>query len=370
MILVRYVLKEILIPLVVWIGFLFLLLIVMQFLRGSELLLGSSVTLMDMLELFVYLGPHFLVMAVPIAFMLAILLGLGRLNEDREVLALASLGVSPQQLAVAPMVIGLLLSGALMFLAFNAEPWGLRMVSARVTDVIKRNVIGDVKGGTFYEDLTSLVLFVEKVDAEQGRWENVLLHDDRDPNAPLLVLARTGSVRPGELKEGLKLGLREGEVHRATRASEDYAVVTFERGDLAVELGGYSFRKNRFPRSPKEEMFPGELLEAAEEAEKSGHDSRPFLMAFHGRLGRAFTPFAFAVLGAPLALARSSAGRARGFLLTILGYIGYYVLNRLADGWGVQGKLPVELAAQLANLVFVVFGLVALSRIQRVRSPR
>lgn len=370
MILIRYILKEILLPLVVWIGFLFLLLIVMQFLRGSELLLGSSVTLMDLLELFLYLGPHFLVMAVPIAFMLAILLGLGRLNEDREVLALASLGVSPQQLAVAPMVIGVLLSGLLLFMSFNAEPWGLRMVSQRVTEVVKKNVIGDVKGGTFYEDLTSLVLFVERVDAKEGRWHNVLLHDDRDPNAPLLVLARTGTVQPGESRAGLKLALREGEVHRATRASEDYAVVNFERGELSVVLGGASLRKNRFPRAPKEEMFPGELLAAADEAQASGQDARPFMMAFHGRLGRAFTPFAFAVLCAPLALARSSAGRARGFLLTILGYIGYYVLTRLSDGWGTQGRLPVILAGQLPNLVFCLFGLIAMTRIQRVRSPR
>lgn len=370
MTLVRYILKEILIPLVVWIGFLFLLLIVMQFLRGSELLLGSAVTPLDLLQLFIFLGPHFLVMAVPIAFMLAILLGLGRLNEDREVVALASLGVSPLQLAMAPMVIGLGLSALMMFMSFNAEPWGLRMVTERVTDVVKRNVIGDVKGGTFYEDLSSLVLFVENVDAEKGIWQNVLLHDDRDPNAPLLVLARVGTVQPGESRDALKLALREGEVHRATRASDDYAVVNFERGDLAVTMGGYSFKKNRFPRSPKEEMFPSELLAAADEAEAAGRDSKPFLMAFHGRLGRALTPFAFAVLGAPLALARSSAGRARGFLLTLLGYITYYVLNRIFENWGNQGRLPVALAGQLTNIVFCVLGIVALMRVQRVRMAR
>ena len=43
-ILTRYLLRELLVPLVLWVTFLFLLLFVMQFLRGSEVLLGSAVT--------------------------------------------------------------------------------------------------------------------------------------------------------------------------------------------------------------------------------------------------------------------------------------------------------------------------------------
>ena len=42
-------------------------------------------------SLILYLAPHFLVMALPIAFLLAILLGLGRLAEDRELTALQAL---------------------------------------------------------------------------------------------------------------------------------------------------------------------------------------------------------------------------------------------------------------------------------------
>ncbi len=102
MILARYLLKELLVPLVVWVAFLFLLLFVMQFLRGTEVLLGSAVTLGDIGRLILYLAPHFLVMALPIAFLLAILLGLGRLSEDRELTALQALGISPTQLLAGP----------------------------------------------------------------------------------------------------------------------------------------------------------------------------------------------------------------------------------------------------------------------------
>ena len=45
----RYLLRELLVPLGVWVAFMFLLLFVMQFLRGTDVLLGSSVTAWDLL---------------------------------------------------------------------------------------------------------------------------------------------------------------------------------------------------------------------------------------------------------------------------------------------------------------------------------
>ena len=41
--LARYLLKELLVPLCVWVAFMFLLLFVMQFLRGTDVLLGSAI---------------------------------------------------------------------------------------------------------------------------------------------------------------------------------------------------------------------------------------------------------------------------------------------------------------------------------------
>jgi lipopolysaccharide export system permease protein len=367
--LARYLLKELIVPLVVWVVFLFLLLFVMQFLRGTEVLLGSAVTLGDISRLILYLAPHFLVMALPIAFLLAILLGLGRLSEDRELTALQALGISPTQLLAGPMAIGMLLSGLMLLLSFTGEPWGMSAVRDLVNEVIKKNVAGDVKSGVFYEDLSDLTLYAEKVDGKGERWTHVLLHDDREPSSPLLVLAQTGRLSTSGGEEGLRLVLKEGEVHRATRAAADYSLLRFEQGEISVGLGGSMNRKNRF-RAPKEEMTPGELLQAAEEAEKSGGDPRPFLMSLHSRLGNALAPLSFALLGTPLAIGRRQAGRAWGYLLTLSGYVLFYVLSRAFEHMGTQGKLPVLLAGQLANLLFVAVGVFAMWRVSRSGTVR
>ena len=263
--LARYLLRELLVPLLLWVAFLFLLLFVMQFLRGTEVLLGSAVTPWDFLRLILHLSPHLLVMSLPVGFLLAILLGLGRLGEDRELLALLSLGATPWQLARVPLAVGGVLGVLVLLLASTAEPWGLKQVKVQVSEVIKKNVLGDVRPGVFYEDLTDLTLYAQEVDRERGVWTHVLVHDDRDPRAPLLVLAHEGTVNPSGRGASLAVGLQGGEVHRAEHTGTDYAVLSFRDGSLSIGVEDSILRKNHF-RSPKEELTPRELLAAAEEA--------------------------------------------------------------------------------------------------------
>ena len=360
--LARYLLKEILVPLAGWLGFLFVLLFVMSFLRGTDVLLGSGVTAGDLVRFTLFLTPHFLQQAIPIAFLLAILLGVGRLAEDGELTALHSVGVSPSQLLVGPLLLGGLLGSLMLVMSFTAEPWGLRAVKAAANEIIKKNLVGDVKPGVFYEDLTNLTLYAETVDREDRHWTNVLLHDDRDQASPLLVLARQGRINPSGSWGALTLALEDGVVHRANRSSAEYTVVAFERGEVGVGVTDAFSRKNRF-RSPKEELTPAELWEAADAAADRGEDDRPYRMTFHWRFGQALMPVAFAVMGTPLAMGRRQSGRARGYLLTIVGYVLYYVLARLCVSLGEQGQMAMLLAGQLPNVVFAVLGMVGLRQV-------
>ena len=352
--LVRYLLRELLVPLLLWVVFLFLLLFVMQFLRGTEVLLGSAVTPWDFLRLVVHLSPHLLVMSLPVGFLLAILLGLGRLGEDRELLALLSLGATPWQLARVPLAVGGALGVLVLLLAATAEPWGLKQVKVQVSEVIKKNVLGDVRPGVFYEDLTDLTLYAQDVDKERGVWTHVLVHDDRDSRAPLLVLAHEGTVNPSGRGASLSVGLKAGQVHRAEPTGTDYAVLTFREGNLSIGVEDSILRKNHF-RSPKEELTPRELLAAANEARAQQKSPAPFLTAFHVRLAEGLTPLAFALFGVPLAMS-SRAARTRGYLLALGAYVAYYLVERSFENLGTAGRLAPWLAGMAPNLVFGALG--------------
>jgi lipopolysaccharide export system permease protein len=360
----RYLLAEIVFPLAAWVAFLFVLLLVGAILQGPEVLLGSSVTVGDLGRFTLYLTPHFLMQALPVAFLLALLLGLGRLAEDRELTALQAVGVGPWRLLGGPLALGVALSAGLLYLSFSAQPAGMRAVRGMANEVIKRNLVGDVKPGVFYEDLAELTLYAERVDEGERHWRHVLVHDNREPSSPLLVLAREGTVNPAGEASAFKLVLNEGTVHRDHRTRGEYTTVDFEGGELVMGVGDAFFLKNRF-RSPKEELTPRELLQSAGEARARGEDPRGWMVAFHSRVARVLMPLAFAMLGTPLAIGRRRTGRAWGYLLTLLGYVGYYVLARVFVGLGERGQLLPLLAGHLPNAICVVAGLWALARINR-----
>ena len=361
-ILARYCLREVLAPLLAWLGLLWVMLFVMSFLRGTEVLLGSTITPLDFGRFIVWLSPQFFIQAAPIAFLLAVLLGLGRLAEDGELRAMAALGVAPRRLLAGPVLLALGLSAVMGALAFTAQPWGLKSVRIAATELIKRNLAGDVRPGVFHEEVADFTLYAEGVAGR--RWDKVMVFDGRDPSAPLLVLAQAGEVKPGTADdETIQLELQRGEVHRAGAASDEYAVAGFERAALTLQVGNNIFLKNRF-RSPREEQSPTELLDAGVEAAAHGESARPFEVAFHWRLGQVAMPLAFACVGVPLALGRRG-GRSRSFLLTLAAYVGYYLLARSCVSMGERGVVPALLAGQLPNLVFIAAGLSGLAWLTR-----
>lgn len=356
--LARYVSVEVLVPLANWVVFFFFLFLAMSFLRGTELLLGSAVTAADLLGFILFLTPHFLQQAMPIAFLLAILLGLGRLSEDGELTAMRALGVGPWRLLVWPMSLALLLGLASLAITSTLEPWGMRAVTRSANELIKRNVMGDVRPEVFYDDIPNFVVYTERVLPE-GAWENVLIHDSRDRATPQLLLARRGRLEPENERDEVRLLLNGGNLHRMNPEQDDYAVADFEQGQLLLNVEG-AMGKNTFKR-PHEELTPGQLLEAAATAEKP----LPFLVTFHSRVGRALMPLAFALLATALALGGRGARRGRGFLLSIVGYVLYYVLAQVGSGLGAKGLLPPVVAGQLANAVFFALGGWAMARAAR-----
>lgn len=349
----RYLFREIGAPLLAWTGFLFLMFFVTAFLRGTEVLLGSAVTPLDVARFAVYLTPQFVVQALPIALLLALLLGLGRLSEDGELKAMQSLGVSPRAFFAAPLLLGLLITVVLVAMAFTVQPWGMASVRKAGNDILRRNLMSDVKAGVFHEEVMGFTLYAEHVEPG-GRWRHVLLFDARDAQSPMLVVAKAGGVRPTIWEDALVFELEDGSIHRATRSTDEYVTIDFERGSFRAAVAD-SFRRNRL-MSPREEWTPLELYQAAAQAREHGESPLPLAVSLHWRLGQLLMPLAFALLGAPLALFRRGGSRARGFLLTLAGFVAYYLLARTGVQLGEKAQLPALLAGQLPNLVFAAVG--------------
>jgi lipopolysaccharide export system permease protein len=361
----RYLAREILLPFGAGLVFLTQLLIATQLLAQAEVIFGSGVSAWDILAVAGALTPHFLGYVLPVAFLLGAVLGVGRLAEDREVVALGAAGISPVTLVRTPVVLGVLVALAALAVSLWAEPAGLRSARLRLNDVIRRNLTNDVRGGVFFEEIPNLTVYVE--EARGGRWSNVLISDRSDPRAPLLALAREGRLDAAGEGDTLRLSLADGEVHREQPAAGGGQYVRGAFGEATVTLGagrGVSDR-NRLVGS-RFELRPSQIVARAEEDERAGKafDARRWRSFLHRKIAGPVAILAFALLAAPIAAARRG-GRAAGYALTLLAVVGYYAVLRTGEGLGQRGALPVWLGPHLGNVLVAALGLLLTWRMAR-----
>lgn len=354
MILHRYLVREIVPPLLAGLAFLFQLLLVLQILSMDAAVFGPAVHLGDIGKTVLFLAPRFLALAMPLAFMLAIMLGVGRLSEDRELVALASVGRGPSSLYPVPVALGLVLTLVGLFLSLRAEPWGMRGIRRHLNAVIKENVAGGVDPKTFYDELPRFTLYAEGLHADKRGWNRLLLHDERGDGAPILILAQHGRVLEGDGGNLLRLQLADGEMHREGEST--YGVVGFEQAEIALGVGEHLGRKNKFG-NPTVEMTAAQLGVAEEQARAAGDQPRAAQLrsARHERYAQPFAVLAMALLGVPLAALRRG-GRAVGYIGTVGAFVVYYLLARVGTQLSENGALPPALAAQVPNLVFALTG--------------
>lgn len=359
----RLIFKEIIIPFGVALAMITLLLIVMQLLQLNEVLFGGGFNPLGTLRVALYLMPHFGTVAIPLAFLLAILLGLGRMAEDNELFALSALGRSPLGLYGVVLLLSSVLGLAVGFIGYEGEAWGMNGLRRQLNELIKRNVAAEIRPGTFYEDIPRYTIYVAEHD-ENANWERVLIFDGREEKTPLLLLSQRGEVESEGADSMMGVRLNDGEMHRVDAAG-GYMRANFDSARLSVGVSSFFRRRNKFNR-PTNELRIGEMPAAAAQARQSGNekDARRIETAFHARHAAVFSCLIFGLVAVPMA-ARGRSGRGNSYVATFLAFAGYYVLLTVAAGLGESGRLLPPLAAWVPNIVGFVLAAALFFRLLR-----
>src|SRR3984957_3820399 len=181
------------------------------------------------LELFALSLPPILLLSMPFGVLVGILVGLGRLSSDNEMIAMRSAGVS-SRVVVSPVLgfalVAMLLSG---LCAAWLNPLAIRAEYKIRNSVAASQLTADVEPRVFEDQFTNdnTVLYVNDVKAENGPvaiWNGVFIADltppaerktglkDAQPG-PTVTVAREAQVVPDVTNNRLQLTLRDMGTH-------------------------------------------------------------------------------------------------------------------------------------------------------------
>lgn len=350
-----YILKETIPIFLIGLLIFTIILLMDKIFKLIELVVNRGGSITNILMIFLFISPSFLVLTIPVSVLLGILLSFGRLSGDSEITAFKASGISLYELFIPIIVFSI---GAFLItssLVFYGLPWGNRGFISTLYVMAQSKPDVEIKERVFNDMFDGLVVYVDKVPVQGKKIEGILIYDERDKSNLSTIFAKEGFLMNNPESQEIIVRLSDGNIHRFEWRTNTYQKVKFDHYDLKIELTKAFIALGKKLR--EYEMSIGEIKEKIEKMKKNGEDTASQEVELHRRYAIPFACIVFGLLGVPLGIQPHRSGRAYGFVFSIIILLAYYTSLICFEMLAVGKVLPPFLAGWLPNIIFGTLGL-------------
>ncbi|MGK5089232.1 LptF/LptG family permease [Bdellovibrionota bacterium FG-2] len=352
-----YVLGEVFSPFVGGVVFFIFIFLMFQMLRLAELFIKHGIPGMTLLKMTALLALSFMPTALPVAFLIAILVAFGRLSSDSELVALKASGMSVLRLSAPITLLSLLLVVLSVFLNNEWVPWGERTFKNTLIKVSNTKAVANIREGTFNAGFFDLLIFADKVDPATNRMSKVFIFDEREAKNPVTVVANAGEIVPvkmeSELGAAAVLRLYNGGIHRNDIGTEIYQKINFGEYRLYLKVDEGTGDSTIKPRM----ILQKELSRLVSVSDETTYFGREYRGEYWRRISVAITPIIFVFLGIGFGTTRTRSVRAGAALVAFSILLVYWGIQTSATIAVQNGTLPAAFAMQIPNIILVILAI-------------
>ncbi|MBA2302898.1 MAG: LptF/LptG family permease [Acidobacteria bacterium] len=370
----RYVLREILPPFVLSLLILTFVLTLPPVMKQLEQLVAKGVSWDVAVRIIATLVPQALGLTIPIATLLGILIGLGRLSGDRESVALLACGVSPYRLLRPVLLFAVVMAGATAYVMFEAIPDANQRYRDIIWDIVSKKVENDIQPRVFFDDFQNYVLYVRDVEPGGG-WKDVFVADTTKADPTTVTMAATGRLFLDREQRRVELILGDGTRYQSGRNGESQVYRFFK--DTSISLSAEQvFGRQAIPRTVSEKGIAelradGRAKLNRKEGALSPH---PEIIYIQQKFSLPAACLVFAIIGIALGLSSAREGKMGAFVVGFAVVFGYYAVMEIAaaqtrghyrtieeaGGLHAASFLNAHLARWWPNIIMGIFGICAL----------
>jgi LPS export ABC transporter permease LptG len=380
--------------------------------RFSELLVVASRNGLPMVTLWRVMSaliPGILVFTLPISLLIGILVGLGRLSGDSEIVALGAGGTSRARMLLPVLLLSAFFAGVMVYITFNLLPGSIHSLTDLKANqsLVFQGLNTEIKPRIFEESIPRKVLYIEDIDRANNLWHNIFLVDlGNDAGQMKILTATSGSLRQGERSEMPELHLQHVALHQTDTGQPDQTDQESNRNPLPEPVAATTpstagsvrpdslsgdKHKEKDKKKPADDQPPytvarsdewiygfavseennsgatgidreARQVEEMEWGDLTGYSPDPtevreWRAEIHKRLALPAACLVFALLGVGFGITNVRTGRSFGLLLGLAITIVYYLLALWGQHAAVAGTLPVWLGIWLANISLAALGM-------------
>ena len=318
----RYIILEVLRPF----SFVLIILVALFACFSSARYLAEAVTetlgIYFMIKLILLKTFIALEVLVPIALYTSVVIGLGRLHRDREIVALSAAGFGNKRIIGPIIIISIPIALAVGALSLYGRPWAYQ--NSYILDATARADLNTdrFQPGRFYgnED-TGTVIYIGEKAAGSGEMSRIFYYTRKGDLSEITAAVKANQDQDPE--DGrLRASLNDGLLYRLPRAALEDEVVRYEKlvryhEDPEVSIG-YKRKAEATPSLLKSSK-PEDIAEA------------------QWRLSRPVATLLLALIAIPLSRSSPRQGKNERVFMAALIFALYYNLSGVAQTWVEQG---------------------------------
>ena len=368
----RYILSEILGPLAL--GFLvYTFILLLRFLFDSaEMIIRRGLPVSIVGELLMLTLPNIVVLTLPMSLLFGILIAVGRLSSDSELIAMRSSGISLLTLYRPILFMSAVFAILNTFLMVYALPWGNHALQQLRLEITTQSISQQVQPRVFYEEWEGKVLYVFETPEGEERWKGVFLAESVPSGEDNeITIADWGEVRVEPDGERVVLRLYNAIRHKVNLNSPDrYEISRHRRLDLILEEQFTTEQKAKISVSKGiRELTLEELQDLKGDPTASPEQRNLAEVEIHKKFSIPAACLVFGLFALPLGINNRRGGKASGFALSIGVILLYYVLLSNGEEAARYGRIPGWVGMWAPNVLMAAGGLFLLDAAEQGQEP-
>jgi lipopolysaccharide export system permease protein len=345
----RYVAREVLAPFAVDVGLLTFALVTGKLLKLMDMVVNHGVSLSEVCGIIGYIMPAFLELTFPMAVLLGVLMGFGRMSSDQEMTAARACGVSLYRLAVPVMFVALGVYAVSSYFAFSLRPWANSNLRSKLYELSQTRTSAGLKEKIFNSNFPGLVVYVDEMSDVDSSLKGVMISDARDPHNQNTIIAKRGALLPDSKNKTITLRLYDGSIFGVEPQNDATHVTSFKTYDLGVSPEETLGVNDVEP----DEMSYSVLRATIGSARAKGKPDYDAETEMASKFTVPFATMLFALLGISLGLKPARGGHSERFGVSVALFFFYYSLMRVGETLAQRGKLNAYAAMSIPDLVFM-----------------
>ncbi|MBS1824975.1 MAG: LptF/LptG family permease [Acidobacteria bacterium] len=332
--------------------------------RLFEQLVTTASTFEQVAGLFLLILPEALIFTIPIGVLVGVLIAMGRMSSDAEIVALRAAGVPSRRLLIPVLAFSLL---GLLFTAYAScilKPWAKRETIRILNQMVAAQLTAEIRPRLFEEQFPNRILYVEDVvPGPVVRWKKVFMADLRPPSerdttsqqgeGPRITLASEAIALPDVVNNRIQLLFASGKSYEVGQNAAQYISTEFPKMNQALDAP----QRREITTSDFSDVDMTELREKS----TTNVDAA---IEYHRRLALPVACVILAVLAVPLGVSSRKGGKSAAFVLTVVLAFLYYMGLISVIALARQGSVSASLGVWIPNILYGVLALVLVLRLE------